>query len=104
MNKKNTDEWSELFFYNVGYEIIGKEKSESVDPSVVMVIGLISCMGEEYVRVSGIVVDSVDLNFRDKIISFIKDGEIFDRVVLSIEDISNPSKWLDNLHKKFNVK
>jgi len=92
---------SELFLYNVGYKILGKEKSSSVDSKVVMVTGLISCMGNEYVRVSKIDCDNVDLNFRDKIISFFKNNELIDKIIITTEDIANPSKWLDNLYKKF---
>ncbi len=95
---------SELFLYNVGYKILGKEKSSSVDPKVVMVTGLISCMGNEYARVSKIDCDNVDLNFRDKIISFFKNNELIDKIIITTEDIANPSKWLDNLYKKFDIK
>ena len=63
-------DYSELFLYNVGLETIG-EKTKSLDSKVVQVIGLIVCMGKEYARVSKIDCDNVDLNFGDKIISFI---------------------------------
>lgn len=104
MEDSTNKEISELFFYNVGYKMLGKEKSESVEPKVVMVAGLISCMGQEYARVSKIVADNVDLNFRDKIISFFKDKVLIDQIIITTEDIANPSQWLNKLYEKFNIK
>jgi hypothetical protein len=96
-------DFSELYLYEIGSNILGKEKSKSFKPEVVQVIGLISCMGKMYARAAKIECDNVDLNFRDKIISFIKNGIIIDKLVITTEDIANPSVWIDNLYKKYNV-
>lgn len=96
-------DFSELYLYDVGSNILGKEKSKSFKAEVVQVIGLISCMGQMYINISEIECDSVDLNFRDKIISFIKNGVVIDKLIITTEDIANPSIWRDNLYKKYNV-
>lgn len=102
MDNNLKKDFSELYLYNVGLNILGKEKSETLKAEVVQVIGLISCMGQMYVSVSKIECDNVDLNFRDKIISFMNKGVIVDKLLIKTEDIANPAIWIDNLYKKYN--
>jgi len=92
---------SELFLYNVGLNLIGKEKAESVDPKIIMVIGVISCMGDEYARFKNIKAKDVKIDFANKRIDYIdSNGLIIDQLSISTEDFANPGKWLDNLYKK----
>ena len=95
---------SELFLYNVCFELLGKDKAESVEPNVVMVAGLIACMGKEYARVKQLDTDDMNINYRDKIVSFIKNGSIIDTLEIKTEDFANPSIWLDKLYEKYNIK
>ena len=46
----------------------------------------------------------MNINYRDKIVSFIKNGSIIDTLEIKTEDFANPSIWLDKLYEKYNIK
>jgi hypothetical protein len=101
--EKDSDQkdYAELFLYNIGLNIIGKEKAELVDSNTIMVIGVISCMGDEYARFKNIKAKDVKIDFANKRIDYIDvNGVIIDQLFISTEDFANPGQWLDNLHKK----
>lgn len=92
---------SEFFFYTTGLNFIGKEKAESTDPKVVMVIGLMVCMGQEYARIKKIVTNDVKIDFQNKKIEYIdKSGFVIDSFEITNEDIANPGEWLNCLYKE----
>jgi hypothetical protein len=89
--------------YNVGFELLGAEKANSVEPNVVMVAGLIACMGQEYSRVKQLDCNDMSINYRDKVVSFLKNGTVVDTLEIKTEDFANPSVWLDRLYKEYNI-
>jgi hypothetical protein len=104
MKDKYNKDVSELYLYNVGLDLLGKEKAKNIDNKAVMVAGLISCMGYEYARVKKIIAKEVKIDFKSKKIDFVnQDGSIFDTLELTVDNFANPAEWLDKLYKDNNI-